>query len=97
MKQLIAGLSVHGVIDKAEAKRAAFALISLLQSKVKSGDQIDLGFMTISLKSVPPRMIKCNIGGKKGEELFIGESRKWETRVYKAWQKQTRPDWSRWS
>lgn len=97
MKALISGLSVHGVLDKSEAKRAAFAFVSLMQSKIRAGDKIDFGFMAITLRSMPPKVIKCNIGGKGGEELFIGESSKWETKVFKSWQQQTRPRWSRWS
>lgn len=94
MKALIANLTVHGM-GKEEARTAAYAVISLLQNKIKSGEGIDLGFLKIERKVINPRKIKCNIGGFQGQELFLGESTKWNVSVSKSWQEKVKPHWSR--
>lgn len=95
MKNLINGLSVHGNMSRQDAKKAAFAIISLMQSSIRAGNQLDLGFMKIVRKSVKPKALKCNVGGMNGQVLYLGESSKWEVRITKGWQKKTKPVWSR--
>lgn len=84
-------------VDDDVAKSTADTLISFLSKKIHSGERLNLGFVSVIPKKKKATVVKSHLRRLKKSVFYMGDQVRWVVAVSKAWQNETKPDWSKYS
>lgn len=94
LRRLIRDVETTLRVTPKQAREIATGLVVFLKAKVHKGEEVDLGFLLLKLKTTKPREFKFNLNGTNNGRYFKGESAKWAVSVRGGWVRKAKPAWA---
>lgn len=93
MKRLIEELMRDCSISHREAKITADRIVSLVAKKIRAGESVRLGCVTIETSIKKAQMVKSYL--TPHPVYYLGDHIKWGVSISESWEKSVKPSWSK--